>query len=152
MRIYRRYALGAALLALALVAGACGSGGGGTTTSGGTTTGGATTSGASTSGGASTTGGACDLTVGVSSGGFSESPIMAEIYGQALEHAGCTVKYQLKLADRKVSDQALFSGSIDLKPEYLASEALAQDANAKVSGDSANNAMILKALLAKKGV
>ena len=49
MRSTRRFALGATLLALALVAGACGSGGGGTTTSGGTTTGGATTTGASTS-------------------------------------------------------------------------------------------------------
>ncbi|MFL5797840.1 MAG: glycine betaine ABC transporter substrate-binding protein [Actinomycetota bacterium] len=92
-----------------------------------------------------------DLTVGVS-GNFSESKIMAEMYGQALEHAGCKVSYQLDLSARKVSDQALFSGSIDLKPEYLASEASAQDANAKVSGDPQNNATILKPLMAKKNV
>jgi glycine betaine/choline ABC-type transport system substrate-binding protein len=92
-----------------------------------------------------------DLTVGVS-GNFSESKIMAEMYGQALEHAGCKVGYQLDLSSRKVSDQALFSGSIDLKPEYLASESTAQDANAKVSGDPANNASILKDLMAKKNV
>src|SRR5438874_2244580 len=112
MRINRRYALGAALLAAALLAGACGSGGGGNTT----------------------TGGGCDITVGVS-GNFSESKIVAEMYAQALENAGCTVKRQLDLSSRKVSDQALFSGSIDLKPEYLGSESSTLDANAAVSGD-----------------
>jgi glycine betaine/choline ABC-type transport system substrate-binding protein len=92
-----------------------------------------------------------DLTVGVS-GNFSESKIMAEMYGQALEHAGCSVSYQLDLSAREVSDKALFSGEIDLKPEYLASESTAQDANAKVSGDPQNNATILEGLMAKKNV
>jgi len=91
------------------------------------------------------------LTVGVSAN-FSESKILAEMYGQALEAAGCKVSYQLDLSAREVSDKALFSGQIDLKPEYLASEARAQDAKAKVSGDSENNATILKPLLAKKDV
>jgi len=92
-----------------------------------------------------------DITVGVS-GAFGESKIVAEMYGQALEKAGCKVSYQLDLESRKVSDQALFSGAIDLKPEYLASEATAQDANAKVSGDPDNNANILTGLLKKKNV
>src|SRR6266568_2324961 len=91
------------------------------------------------------------ITVGVS-GNFSESKIVAEMYGQALQAAGCTVSYQLDLSSRKVSDAALFSGSIDLKPEYLASESTANDANAKVSGDSDNNATILKGILESKGV
>jgi len=98
-----------------------------------------------------TTGCSGDLTVGVS-GNFGESKILAQMYGQALETAGCTVKYQTDLDSRKISDQALFSGAIDLKPEYLASEATAQDANAKVSGDPANNQPILTDLLAKKSV
>ena len=92
-----------------------------------------------------------DITVGVS-GNFGESQIMAQMYGQALTKTGCNVSYQMDLAARKVSDAALFSGSIDLKPEYLASEASAQDANAKVNGDPANNSQILTGLLAKKGV
>src|SRR6266540_4912183 len=92
-----------------------------------------------------------DLTVGVS-GNFSESKIMAEMYGQALEHAGCSVSYQLDLSSREVSDKALFSGEIDLKPEYLASESTAQDANAKVSGDPQNNATILEGLMAQQDV
>jgi glycine betaine/choline ABC-type transport system substrate-binding protein len=91
------------------------------------------------------------LTVGVS-GNFSESKIVAEMYAQALEAAGCTVNRQLDLSSRQVSDKALFSGQIDLKPEYLASEATAQDEKAKVSGDPQNNFSILKGLLAKKGV
>jgi len=92
-----------------------------------------------------------DITVGVS-GAFGESQIVAEMYGQALAKAGCNVSYQLNLESRKVSDAALFSGSIDLKPEYLASEASAQDANAKVSGDPNNNETILSGLLKKKNV
>jgi osmoprotectant transport system substrate-binding protein len=92
-----------------------------------------------------------DLTVGVS-GAFGESKIMAEMYGQALAKAGCNVSYQLDLESRKVSDAALFSGAIDLKPEYLASESTAQDSSAKVSGDPDNNEQILTGLLAKKKV
>jgi glycine betaine/choline ABC-type transport system substrate-binding protein len=92
-----------------------------------------------------------NITVGVS-GNFSESKIVAEMYAQALEAAGCTVSRQLDLSSREVSDKALFAGNIDLKPEYLASEATAQDSKAKVSGDPQNNFTILKGLLAKKGV
>ncbi len=92
-----------------------------------------------------------DITVGVS-GAFGESRIVAEMYGQALAKAGCNVSYQLDLESRKVSDTALFNGNIDLKPEYLASEATAQDSSAKVSGDPDNNQQILTGLLAKKKV
>jgi osmoprotectant transport system substrate-binding protein len=92
------------------------------------------------------------LTVGVSSSGFSESPIVAEMYAQVLENAGYTVKRQFNLESRKVSDAALFSGKIDIKPEYLASEAVAQDPNAAVSGDTTNNLQILTGLLQAKQV
>jgi glycine betaine/choline ABC-type transport system substrate-binding protein len=91
------------------------------------------------------------LNVGVS-GNFAESKIVAEMYGQALAAAGCTVSYTLDLSARKVSDTALFAGQIDLKPEYLASEAAALDANAKVNGDSNNNLTILRQLEAAKNV
>lgn len=91
------------------------------------------------------------LTVGVS-GNFAESKIVAEMYGQALQTAGCTISYQLDLSSRKVSDAALFGGQIDIKPEYLASESTAQDSSAKVSGDAQNNATILTGLLKPKNV
>jgi osmoprotectant transport system substrate-binding protein len=99
----------------------------------------------------STTGSGKTITVGVS-GAFSESKIVAEMYAQVLENAGYTVKRQLDLESRKVSDQALFSGQIDLKPEYLASEAQALNADAQVSGDPNNNLTILKQELSAKGV
>ncbi len=74
------------------------------------------------------------------------------MYGQALEAAGCTISYETDLESRKVSDTALFSGAIDLKPEYLASEASAQDASAEVSGDPDEQPAILSDLLAEKDV
>jgi osmoprotectant transport system substrate-binding protein len=91
------------------------------------------------------------ITVGVS-GAFSESKIVAEMYAQVLEKAGFTVKRQLDLQSRKVSDAALFSGQIDLKPEYLASEALALDPKADATGDPAHTSTILEALLQPKNV
>jgi osmoprotectant transport system substrate-binding protein len=91
------------------------------------------------------------LTVGVSQG-FGENKIVAEMYGQVLANAGYTVHYQLDLSSRQVSDTALFNGQIDLKPEYLASEAAAQDPNAQVSGDPNNNLTVLSGLLSPKSV
>ena len=76
------------------------------------------------------------LTVGVS-GAFAENQIMAEMYAQALEAAGCTVNRELDLASREVSDKALTSGKIDIKPEYLSSELLFLDPSATASGDPA---------------
>jgi osmoprotectant transport system substrate-binding protein len=91
------------------------------------------------------------ITVGVS-GAFAESKIVAEMYAQVLEHAGYTVKRQLDLQSRKVSDAALFAGSIDVKPEYLASEAIALDPNADVNGDPAHTSAVLGPLEAAKNV
>jgi osmoprotectant transport system substrate-binding protein len=129
MRHYRRYALGAALLSLAMLAGACGSGGSAN----------------------STTGAGKTITVGVS-GAFSESKILAEMYAQVLEKAGYKVKRQLNIESRKISDPALFSGQIDLKPEYLASEAIQNDPKASVSGDPNNNETVLQGILGPKNV
>ncbi len=91
------------------------------------------------------------ITVGVS-GAFEESIIVAEMYGQVLENAGYTVKRELSLGTRAISDTALFNGEIDVKPEYLASEAEHLDPNADVTGDSAHNASVLTPLLTAKSV
>lgn len=119
MRSNRRFALGATVLVLALAAGACSSGGG--TTSSPT---GAASSPAVQRG---------TLTIGVS-GGFAENQLVAEMYAQVLEKAGYTIKRQLDLEARPVSDQALFSGQIDIKPEYLAFELPKLDPNADTTG------------------
>jgi len=85
-----------------------------------------------TTGGSGTT-----LTVGVSAA-FAENQIVAEMYAQVLENAGFTVNREMDLASREVSDPALESGQIDIKPEYLASELAGPVADApdKASGDA----------------
>jgi osmoprotectant transport system substrate-binding protein len=114
MRMFRRLALGAALLALALVMSACRPGGGGTRTGGedkGT------------------------IKVGVS-GAFTENQIIAEMYAQVLENAGYKVERQLELQTREISQPAIEKGEIDLKPEYLLSLLFFLDKNAAGSTDA----------------
>jgi osmoprotectant transport system substrate-binding protein len=115
MRKPRKLVIGAALLAAGLVLAACGSGEDGTTPGG---------SPASPKG---------TITIGVS-GPYAENQLVAEMYAQVLEKAGYTVKRQLELGAREVSDAALFGGQIDLKPEYLAFELPKLDANADTKG------------------
>jgi osmoprotectant transport system substrate-binding protein len=129
MRRHRRIVLGATVLTLAMVVAACGkSGGGGSDEKG-------------------------SITVGVSAA-FAENQIVAEMYAQVLEKAGFTVKRQLDLGSREVSDPALQSGKIDVKPEYLASELTGKLANAadKASGDVDAELAALTPLLAAKGI
>ena len=97
------------------------------------------------------TGAGKTLTLGVSSV-FNEQLILTEMYKILLENAGYTVKTQENIESRKISDPALFSGQIDMKVEYLASESIQNDPKAKVSGDPNNNLQVLKGLMAAKGV
>jgi osmoprotectant transport system substrate-binding protein len=133
MRISRMFALGATVLALALVGAACSKSGGGGNTPSGSARG--------------------TLTVGVSSA-FPENQIVAEMYAQVLQHAGYTVNKQLDIMSREVSDPALASGQIDLKPEYLASELAGPLANAadKASGDANAELTTLQGLLMPKAI
>jgi osmoprotectant transport system substrate-binding protein len=57
-----------------------------------------------------------EITVG--SKNFTEQFILGEIYAQALEAAGYTVKKQLNLGDEFIALQALEDGQIDAYPEY----------------------------------
>jgi osmoprotectant transport system substrate-binding protein len=119
MRITRMLAIGAA--ALALIASACGPGGG------------------------------SKPTVKVGSDGFYEAKLMAEIYAQALEAKGYTVdRTGIGVGARTVSAPALESGQFDLKPEYLGS-GLAHYDKTKISGDPEVNKRELQAILSTKG-
>jgi osmoprotectant transport system substrate-binding protein len=140
MRSNRRFVLGATLLAFATVLAACSKSGGGGTTSGGTSS--------SPSQSQQQKG---SLTVGVS-GAFAENQIVAEMYAQVLEKAGYTVSRQLDLQSREISEKALDSGQIDLKPEYLSSLLLFLDPNGQASGDTAKVAQADAALLQPKGI
>ena len=53
---------------------------------------------------------------------FSESSILAQIYGQTLKANGYDIAYKLNLGNREVVEPALEKGDIDLYPGYAATE------------------------------
>jgi osmoprotectant transport system substrate-binding protein len=97
------------------------------------------------------TGGKGTVVVGVS-GAFTENQIVAEMYAQVLERAGYAVERDFDLRSREVSQNALESGQIDLKPEYLSSLLLFLEPNAEASDDPNDVATKDRALLAPKGI
>jgi osmoprotectant transport system substrate-binding protein len=91
------------------------------------------------------------IVVGVS-GSFTENQLIAEMYAQVLERAGYTVDRQFDLRSREVSQSALESGQIDLKPEYLSSLLLYLDPNGEHSNDPQIVATQVAGRLAPSGV
>jgi osmoprotectant transport system substrate-binding protein len=97
------------------------------------------------------TGDSGTIVVGVS-GSFAENQIVAEMYAQVLEKAGYTVERELDLRSREISQNALESGRIDLKPEYLSSLLLFMDRNAPVADDPRHVAGRIGDLLRSRGI
>ena len=62
--------------------------------------------------------GAEGKTISVGSKNFTEQYVLGEIYSQALEAAGFTVKKQLDLGSELLAFKALKAGKIDAYPEY----------------------------------
>jgi osmoprotectant transport system substrate-binding protein len=91
------------------------------------------------------------IVVGVS-GAFPENQIVAEMYAQVLEHAGYSVERQLDLRSREVSQYALETGQIDLKPEYLSSLLLFVDPNGVASNDPDDVFRKAREVLEPKGI
>jgi len=91
------------------------------------------------------------IVVGVS-GDFAENQLVAEMYAQVLEQAGYTVQRELDIHSRESSQNALESGRIDVKPEYLSSLLVFVDPGAQASDDPAEVARRLEALLRPRGV
>ncbi len=89
------------ILGLSLIANACGSSGGGSP---------------------SASPEASKGTITVAGFNFSESSILANIYGQALKGRGWTVQYRLNLGNREVVQPALEKGDIDMYAGYAATE------------------------------
>ena len=111
MRTSRKRAFGAVLVALALLAAACG----GDDESGGDTTDAPPTDGPSTEAPPSD-----GPTITIGSFGFSESEILGEIYRQALDAAGYDVAHRSQLGNREaVVNPAMRSGEINFVPEYI---------------------------------
>ena len=91
------------------------------------------------------------IVVGVS-GAFAENRIVAEMYAQVLEEAGYDVRREFSLRSREVSQAALESGQIDVKPEYLSSLLLFLDPSAAASSNPVEVARRDAALLRSKGL
>src|ERR671919_1021643 len=130
MRRFRSTALGAALLALALIGAACGEDG---------------------SGGGGGDGGEDRGTLTVGGVAFAENQIAAEMYAQVLEDAGYTVERQTGLESREVLQPAIEAGDIDIAPEYLSSLLLFLDPDATASGDPDEARSTLEPLLEERG-
>jgi osmoprotectant transport system substrate-binding protein len=86
--------------------------------------------------------------VTIGSAGFYEAALVAEIYAQALEAQGYTVTRKLELGERDVTQAAIESEEIDLKPEYLGG--MASFLGAEVSSDAQETFDNLQAALAAK--
>jgi osmoprotectant transport system substrate-binding protein len=97
-------------------------------------------------------GGPKDLIVVGVSGAFTENRLVAEMYAQVLERAGYRVERQFDIPSREISQNALESGQIDLKPEYLSSLLLFLDPNAQASDDPAGVARRDRELLRPRGI
>jgi len=61
-------------------------------------------------------------TITVGGFAFSEGSVLAELYGQALQHDGYTVNFKLNLGNREVVAPALKSGQIDMYIGYAATD------------------------------
>lgn len=124
--VYRAFL--SSILGLSLIASACGSSGGGSPS-------------------------ASKGTIKIGAFGFSESAILAQIYGGALKKDGYTVTYKLNLGARSVVAPALQRGDIDLYPGYTASDLEFFNHNAGQAGtDASVNAQKLNAVLSPMGL
>jgi osmoprotectant transport system substrate-binding protein len=124
--------LGASMVALALITTACGSTGG-------------PSSSASPKG-----------KITIASFNFSESIILAHIYGGALKNKGYTVAYRDKLGNREIVEPALENGQIDLYAGYAATDLTfvdkRQGVDAEAGTDGQANVQKLNARLSSKAI
>lgn len=84
---------------------------------------------------------------------FSEGSVLAELYGQALQHAGYTVKFSLNLGTREVVAPAIKSGQVDLYIGYAATDLEFYNGGAgEAGGDAQENANKLNVHLNSLGL
>jgi osmoprotectant transport system substrate-binding protein len=130
MRLKRIFVLGASMVALALVTTSCGSTGGPS--------------------------GSAKATIRIASFNFSESIILAHIYGGALKNKGYTITYRDKLGNREIVEPSLENGLIDMYAGYAATDLNFADKRQGVAleagTDAAANVQKLNARLASKGI
>src|SRR5437764_8195636 len=77
-------------------------------------------------------------TITVGGFAFSEGTVLADLYGQALQHAGYDVTFKVNLGSREVVGPALKSGQIDMYVGYAATDLEFWNKSAgEASGDAA---------------
>jgi osmoprotectant transport system substrate-binding protein len=95
-------------------------------------------------------------TIRIASFNFSESIILAHIYGGALKNKGYTIDYRDKLGNREIVEPSLENGLIDLYAGYAATDLNFIDKRQGVAleagTDAAANVAKINARLASKGV
>jgi osmoprotectant transport system substrate-binding protein len=84
--------------------------------------------------------------VTVGSADFPEAALLGEIYAQALEAKGMTVKRQCNIGSRETYLKAITGGEVDVLPEYTGSLLNYYDKNAKVTAPDEVYAALQKAL------
>lgn len=117
-KLFRIRTVGAALLAFALIASACGDDDG--------------------SGGVPADG----PTITVGSTNFGEQLIVGEIYAQVLESAGYPVERAFNLGSREVVSPALKSGEIDMLVEYTGTLLTFEGGTSSTDSDETYNALV----------
>jgi len=96
------------------------------------------------------TGGGSKPTLKIGSDGFDEARVVAEAYAQVLEANGYTVdRAGIGLGTRDVTNAAIDSGKIDMKPEYIGSGTAKR--GGKQTNDPAKNQAALQAILSGVG-
>lgn len=73
-------------------------------------------------GGTTSTGAVSKGAITVAGFKFSEGSVLAELYGQALQHDGYPVNYKLLLGSREVVAPAIKSGQVDMYAGYAATD------------------------------
>ncbi|MEZ0239245.1 MAG: glycine betaine ABC transporter substrate-binding protein [Chloroflexota bacterium] len=92
------------------------------------------------------TGGGSKPTLKIGSDGFDEARVVAEVYAQVLEANGYTVdRAGIGLGTRDVTNAAIDSGKIDMKPEYIGSGTAKR--GGQQTNDPAANQAALQAIL-----
>src|ERR1051326_8418662 len=135
----RRGAAGVLATALALAVAACGGGGGDTSTT------------ASTGSAPTARPGAGKPAVTLGAKNFTEQFVLGQLYKQALEAKGFTVKLKNNIGSTEIIDKGLTSGNIDFYPEYVgvALTSVAHDDKSYPTAEAAYSA--LKAFNEKRG-
>lgn len=82
----------------------------------------------------------------VASFNFTESELLAAIYGLALEQAGIPVRFRLGLGPRELVQPALQQGLVDLVPEYLGTALASLDPHAAARNPALARRALARAL------